>query len=64
MEKILRKTSKKLTFFRTSIWKGFWKGFGRILGGPKPRFGHIFGKVREEEREGKKKEKEREEREG
>ena len=42
MQKLWPKTSKKSIFFETSIWKGFWIGFGRVLGSQKPRFSHFF----------------------
>ena len=29
-------------FFGTSVLIGFWKGFGRGLGGQNPRFSHFF----------------------
>ena len=30
-------------FFGTSILKGFWDGFGRVLGRQNPRFSHFLG---------------------
>ena len=29
-------------FLGTSILKAFWEDFGRVLGGPNPRFSHFF----------------------
>ena len=39
---IEQKSMKNRMFFGTSILKGFWKGFGRVLGSQNPRFSHIF----------------------
>ena len=36
---IEQKSMKNRMFFGTSILKGFWEGFGRVLGG----FGESFG---------------------
>ena len=29
-------------FFETPILKAFWEGFGKVLGGQKPRFSQFF----------------------
>ena len=41
-KKIEQKSMKNRMFFGTSILKGFWRGFGRVLGGRNPRFSHFF----------------------
>ena len=33
---------KNLVFFRTSVLRGFWEGFGRGLGDQNPRFSQFF----------------------
>ena len=33
---------KKCMFLGTSILSGFWKGFGRVLGGQSPLFSNFF----------------------
>ena len=33
---------KKCMFFGTSILSGFWKGFGKVLGGQNLRFSSFF----------------------
>ena len=42
MLSLYEKCTKKHCFFGPSIWKGFWWGTGRVLGGQNPRFSHFF----------------------
>ena len=34
--KTAKKSMKNRMFFESAIWEAFWKGFGRVLGGPNP----------------------------
>ena len=38
----MKTTRKFCMFLGTSILKGFWKGFGRVLGGQNSWFSHLF----------------------
>ena len=38
MLNLYEKCTKKRCFFGPSIWRVFWKGLGRVLGGQNPRF--------------------------
>ena len=42
MLNLYEKCMKKRCFFGPSIWRAFWEGLGRVLGGPNPRFSQFF----------------------
>ena len=42
MLNLYEKCTKKRCFFGPSIWRAFWEGLGRVLGGQNPRFSHFF----------------------